>query len=64
MGKDQAAGPELNRLGTPLDLEQVGSQFLSLRHILLKYKVNCCFSMVTPGCFWAGQALESQRDPL
>jgi len=32
MGKDQAAGPELNRLGTPLGLEKVGSQFLSHRH--------------------------------
>jgi len=26
--------------------EKVGSQLLSLRHILLKYKVNLCFSMV------------------
>jgi hypothetical protein len=29
----------------------------SLRHILLKYKLNCCFSMVR-------QDLESQRDPF
>jgi hypothetical protein len=33
MGKDQAAGSELSRLGTPLGLEKVGSQFLSLRQL-------------------------------
>jgi hypothetical protein len=29
-------------------MEKVRTQFLSLRHIILKYKLNSCFSMVDP----------------
>jgi hypothetical protein len=37
----------------------------SLRHIILKYNVHLLFfDGCPPNCFWAGQGLESQRDPF
>ena len=36
----------------------------TLSAIILKYNVNFRTSIVGPDCFWAGQSLESQRNPF